>query len=133
MSELIGALVPREQLVGILSVGVDRKEPTLEEITITENGIYLAPMDIDGYDKIEVAIYPVLEELEVKQNGTYIPDEGIDGFAEVRVAVPEPVLEAITLTGNGNFIPPTGVDGYNDITVEIDTSTILPSSEEVKW
>lgn len=102
MSELIGALVPREQLVGILSVGVDRKEPTLEEITITENGTYLAPMDIDGYNKIEVA-------------------------------VPEPVLEAITLTGNGNFIPPTGVDGYNDITVEIDTSNILPSSEEVKW
>lgn len=67
-------------------------EPVIDEITITENGQYIAPSGVDGYNPVIVSVpseEPSLQSLAVTENGNYLPDTGYDGFSDVSVNVPQ--------------------------------------------
>lgn len=64
-------------------------QPVLEELTVSENGIYSPPEGVDGYSQVSVDIQPVLEELTVTENGVYSPPQGVDGYSKVLVDIPE--------------------------------------------
>lgn len=65
-------------------------EPTIESLSVTENGTYTAPSGVDGYSPITVNVSgssAVVQPLSVTQNGTYNPPSGVDGYAPVTVNV----------------------------------------------
>lgn len=105
--------------------------PTIEPISITENGDYQVPIGVDGYNPVEVNvpdIPPVLDQLSVSENGTYTPPSGTDGYDEVVVNVPDipPVLDQLSVTENGTYTPPSGTDGYDEVVVNVpDTPPVL--------
>lgn len=71
-------------------------DPTLVELTVTENGFYEPEEGVDGFSSVDVDVPDVpavLETLSVSENGTYYPDEGYEGFSQVVVNVPAPVIE----------------------------------------
>lgn len=62
--------------------------PSVEPITISENGTYNPPSGVAGYSPVIVSVPPpVLTALTVLQNGTYTPETGYDGFSSVTVDV----------------------------------------------
>ena len=100
------------------------KEPVVESLSVTENGIYNAPSGVDGYNPVEVNVpqkEPVVEALNVTANGSYTPKSGVDGFTPVNVNVPqrEPVLEALSVTDNGTYTPSVGKDGFDSVDVNV--------------
>ena len=85
----------------------------LQELTITQNGTYMAP-DAVGYSPINVNVASTeLQELTINENGTYTAPEGT-GYSPVNVNVPskEEETKSITITENG-------------------TTTVLPTSGKV--
>ena len=65
-------------------------EPTIESLSVTENGTYTAPTGVDGYSPITVNVpgsSAVVQPLNATQNGTYNPPSGVDGYAPVTVNV----------------------------------------------
>jgi hypothetical protein len=65
-------------------------EPTIEPLSVTENGTYTAPTGVDGYSPITVNVpgsSAVVQPLSVTQNGTYNPPSGVDGYSPVTVNV----------------------------------------------
>lgn len=104
-------------------------EPTLEEITITENGEYTPSGD--GYSKVTVEVpvpdgYIIPEgTLAITENGTHDVTEYAS--AEVNVPSEEPDLEEITITANGEYTP--SGDGYSKVTVEVESGggIVLPT------
>ena len=67
-------------------------EPTIESLSVTENGTYTAPSGVDGYSPVTVNVAggggsAVVQPLSVTQNGTYNPPSGVDGYAPVTVNV----------------------------------------------
>ena len=65
-------------------------EPSIESLSVTENGTYTAPSGVDGYSPITVNVPgsgAVVQPLSVNQNGTYNPPSGVDGYAPVTVNV----------------------------------------------
>ena len=73
-------------------------EPTIESLSVTENGTYTAPSGVDGYSPITVNVpgsSAVVQPLSVTQNGTYSPPSGVDGYAPVTVNV----------SGGGGILP----------------------------
>jgi hypothetical protein len=59
---------------------------------------------VDGYNKVEVGIYPVIESIKITQNGTYSVPDGIDGYDEIVVNTPSLPNEAYEpITGNCNY------------------------------
>lgn len=114
-------LVTSDDKVSIPSMAGD---PTIEAITFTQNGIYTAPVGVDGYSPVTVdvpSILPVLESLSVTENGQYLPPQGADGFSDVTVNVPHApsVLEELTATSNGQYLPSQGVDGFSKVNVNV--------------
>lgn len=94
----------------------------LEEIEITENGIYGDDAELANpvYHRVIVNVpaeEPVLEEIEITENGEYSPDDGVDGFSTVIVNVPaggggvDIPEEALTITGACNYR--FGNNGWN--------------------
>lgn len=71
---------------------VDVHSADLIDITVNENGIYLAPdYSADGFYGVTVevpATEPVLSTLSVTDNGIYTAPSGIDGYNRVEVSVP---------------------------------------------
>ena len=88
----------------------------LEELTVTENGVYTPSSDIDGYNEVNVNVQPTLEQLTVTENGVYTPSS--DGFNKVNVNV-QPTLNDIVIKANGVYLPSSNIDGYKQITVEV--------------
>lgn len=65
---------------------------TIESLSIVENGTYIAPEGVDGYNPVIVSVpsdEPSLQVLSVTENGNYLPDTGYDGFSSVSVNVPQ--------------------------------------------
>ena len=54
-----------------------------EEITATENGVYIPREDVDGISKVTVDVQPPLEEIVVTRSGEYAPSDGAYGFSRV--------------------------------------------------
>lgn len=96
------------------------KNPVINELNVSENGIYMPGPGVDGFAPVNVNVSePLLDTLNVIENGTYTPPSNIDGFNEVVVNVPIPILDEITITSNGTYTPATELEGYNKINVNV--------------
>ena len=99
------------------------REPIVESLSVTSNGIYTASAGIDGFNPVDVdvpSVIPVFESLSVSENGIYTPGTGVDGFNEVGVNVQSEVqgytMKDILQTGFNKSILSdstiTSVKGY---------------------
>ena len=62
--------------------------PNLETLNVTENGSYTPPVNVDGFDEVNVAVpIPALSTLSVTRNGTYNAPSN-SGYNVVNVNVP---------------------------------------------
>ena len=125
--------------------GGSGSEAIIQSLSISANGTYTAPADIDGYNPITVNVpqkEPNIQNLSITTNGTYTAPSGTDGYSPVVVEV-QPDLENITITANGTYSH-TGKDGYDQVVVNVpqeglDVSNITlacnPSGlfEDNKW
>ena len=103
-------------------INVEKPEPTLETLNVTENGTYTPESGVDGFDKVNVNVpTPVIESKSITENGTYTAPSGVDGYSPITVDVPipTPVIESKNITENGTYTAPSGVDGYSPITVNV--------------
>ena len=126
-----GVSVDEEDVIRIYSLEPPPPEPVIQELEITENGIYSAPVGVDGFDPVTVEVpstEPVIQSKTITENGTYEAPTGVDGFDPVIVNVPSvsPVIQSKTITSNGTYIAPSGVDGFNPVVVNVPASTSNP-------
>ena len=61
----------------------------LEELEVTENGIYQPKEGVDGFSLVDVNVSPNLQEKTITENGTYYADAEYDGLRKVEVNVKE--------------------------------------------
>lgn len=61
-------------------------EITVESLTVTENGMTVAPAGT-AYSPVSVNVQPTLQSKTVTENGTVTPDQGYDGLSSVVVNV----------------------------------------------
>ena len=99
------------------------KEPVVESLSVTENGIYNAPSGVDGYNPVDVHVpqrEPVLDSLSVTDNGTYTPSVGVDGYNSVSVNVPKEHhnVTSKSITANGTYNS-DGDDVWNEVSVNV--------------
>ena len=99
-------------------------DPVFGKLTVTENGKYTPPAEIDGYNEVDVNVQPNLTSINITANGQYTPTD-TDGFNEVNVAVEGAPTDAeLTISGNGGYRFANGgwdwfIDKYgNRITTE---------------
>lgn len=85
---LKGFIGSKQKLDGHVNVGITEIEPVVQPLTISENGTYTSPDDVDGYNPITVDIEPVIQPLSISGNGTYTASDGVDGYSPVTVDVP---------------------------------------------
>ena len=112
------------------------QEAIIQSLSITANGTYTAPADVDGYSPVVVNVperVPVLEDKNITSNGTFSASSGFDGLGTVVVDVPErvPVVESIDITANGTYTPNEGVDGYNSVNVQVPERVPVVESKEI--
>lgn len=98
--------------------------PTIEELSVNENGNYSAAAGVDGFNPVSVNVLPSLESLSITENGIYLPTTGVDGFSQVDVSV-LPNLESLSVSQNGLYEPTSGVDGFSAVTVAVPSSQNL--------
>ena len=82
-----GVEVDDEDVIHIYSL---ETEAHLIALIASENGVFVPPEGVDGFNQVTVnvpAVTPVLESLSVTQNGVYTPPTGVDGFNQVTVNV----------------------------------------------
>lgn len=77
---------PGEMAQAILDIPTG-SSAVIESKSITQNGTYTAPTDVDGYSPVVVAVQPSLQSKTATQNGTVTPDSGYDGLSSVVVNV----------------------------------------------
>lgn len=95
-------------------------EAIIKSLSISANGTYTAPADVDGYNPITVNVpqkEPNIQNLSITTNGTYTAPSGTDGYSPVVVDV-QPNLENITITANGTYSH-AGKDGYDQVVVNV--------------
>ena len=64
--------------------------PTINPISISQNGEYTAPEGVDGYSPVQVNVVPTINPISISQNGEYTAPEGVDGYSPIQVnVVPE--------------------------------------------
>lgn len=84
--------VTSNDIIVISSVEPPPVLPVIQSLSVTENGIYIVPEGVDGYNPVSVTVpseEPLLQVLSVTENGNYLPDTGYDGFSSVSVNVPQ--------------------------------------------
>ena len=108
------------------------KEPVVEALSVTENGIYNAPSGVDGFTPVDVNVpsrEPVLESLSITDNGTYTPSAGVDGYNSVDVNVPKEHhnVTSKSITANGVYNS-TGDEVWNEVSVNVPQKTFNKAS-----
>lgn len=89
-----GVMVDEEDVVHIASIEPEPPtpvEPVIESLSVTENGTYLVPEGVDGFNPVSVSVpasSPVIEPISITQNGTTTAPLGIDGYSPITVNVP---------------------------------------------
>lgn len=84
-----GVSVDEEDVIRIYSLEPPPAEPVIDSLSATENGTYLVPEGVDGFNPVLVQVpEPVFEIINITENGTYQPGQGVDGFSSVSVDVP---------------------------------------------
>ena len=118
--KLTATLSARGRLKATLSKAIERVEPTIKQIEITENGNYSAPEGVHGFNPVNVNVplryeegytdgYQAsqdsikLQEKTITENGEHFTDEGFTGMSKVNVAVPikEEQEKTVEVTKNG--------------------------------
>ena len=99
-------------------------EAIIQSLSISANGTYTAPADIDGYSPITVEVpqrEPSIQSLSISANGTYTAPSGTDGYNPITVNVPqkEPNIQNLSITTNGTYTAPSGTDGYSPVVVDV--------------
>lgn len=109
------------------------REPIVESLSVTQNGIYTPEPGVDGFDNVDVNVNPSLQSKSVTSNGLVTPDEGYYGLNSVDVNVPAPefVTETLSVSANGTFNPGTGVDGFSQVVVDVPQSVTGYTEKEV--
>jgi hypothetical protein len=62
-------------------------EPTIQELNVAQNGEYLVPEGVDGYNPVNVDVEPVIQSISIFQNGVYDVPSNVDGYNPVTVNV----------------------------------------------
>ena len=104
------------------SIETTGKNPVINELNVSKNGIYMPDPGVDGFAPVNVNVSgPLLDTLNVIENGTYTPPSNIDGFNEVVVNVPIPTFstDELNAIANGEYTPPSGVDGFSKVIVNV--------------
>ena len=83
--EILGSQIERENLMPMLSTDID---PRLQNLKVTENGIYYPDTGYNGFYEVDVNIPTNLQDIKITENGKYYPSEGYDGIYEVDVNIP---------------------------------------------
>ncbi len=118
--KLTATLSARGRLKATLSKAIERVEPTIKPLEITENGEYSAPEGVHGFNPVNVNVplkyeegytdgYQAsqdsitLQEKTITENGEFVTDEGFTGMSKVIVAVPvkEEQEKTVEITKNG--------------------------------
>lgn len=125
-----------------VTVKVDCEEaPELEELDVTENGVYEPAAGKDGFSKVTVNVEGAgeLEEITATENfTTYRPSAGKVGFSKVYVDVPSDyyvVSKALITDINGeSILLPPNVPGYSKCYFDkvIVRANVRPHNEPTK-
>ena len=118
--KLTATLSARGRLKATLSKAIERVEPIIKPLEITENGNYSATENVHGFNPVNVNVplkyeegyndgYQAsqdsitLQEKTITKNGEYETDEGFTGMKKVTVAVPikEEQEKTVEITKNG--------------------------------
>ena len=113
--EILGSQIERENLMPMLSTDID---PRLQNLKVTDNGIYYPDIGYNGFYEVDVDIPTNLQDIKITENGKYYPSEGYDGIYEVDVDIPTN-LQNVTITENGKYYPSEGYDGIYEVDVNI--------------
>ena len=105
--------------------GTTPAEPVIRELTVSENGTYIAPDGVDGYSPVTVNVPepdPVLQEKSITPTTSQQivePDNGYDGLSKVNVgAIPSSYIQPSgtkNITENGTH----DVKSYASVEVNV--------------
>ena len=98
---------------------------SIEELNVTENGTYTAPIDT-AYSPVKVNV-PTgdvdIEEIDITANGTYTAPSGT-AYNPINVNVPDGTnIEELEVTENGTYTAPSGT-AYSPVIVDIPSEEI---------
>lgn len=105
--------------------------PTLQDKTITANGVYTPSTGFDGFGAVEVNIADAPATLQEKTlypssfEQSVEPDDGFDGLSKVTLEAMR--LQSVTVETNGEVVPSHGFDGLSSVTVNVKSDTKLQS------
>lgn len=74
-------------VVGTFQGGGGGSDPVIQSLEVTQNGEFIVPSGVDGFNPVNVNVQPILQSTTINQNGTYRPTDPYQGFNEVIVNV----------------------------------------------
>lgn len=85
-----GVSVDEEDIIRVYSLEPPAPEPNILELSVTENGTYVVPEGVDGFNPVSVSVpatSPVIEPISITQNGITVAPSGVDGYSPITVNV----------------------------------------------